>query len=1572
MGITATSDVWSVNYWETDAVAGIEDVDFSAPSDSSSSQSGAIAEFALNDSVTEPGPGLGYAAEYASTVTVDSSETITFYLAAAGDADLIINGENVLALRCENIEGAQEGPCPQNGASVCLCSAESPFEQGSFTIELGPGTHTIELQHFDHATGKSVVLDWAVGGLPRQPMDLEPPTAAVAPVSDDDGGGEWGGVLDWPLIGLHAILTPDNKLLTYGTDQNGVQGGQLIYDVWDYKTGEHTTLANTTSTDLFCSVPILVPSTGEILISGGDARPLGGYNLGVNDVNVYNYQDMSLTPSPTGDMAYQRWYPTAVTLANGKILMVGGKDGAGNGVGMPELYTPGVGWKSLTGAYSGTIAQEWWYPRTWLNSDGNVVMFGTAGGIAGPDAYDVFLMDPSGDGSIQKVATLPFQAHRSLPAVMFEQDKVLLLGADGSTWIMDISGDDPSFTRTANVGADRLWSDLVVLADGSVMVSGGSRVDNELVGVSKDVGIWDPNTGQWKWGDSEDIARLYHSTTILLPDATILSLGGGAPGPLNNTNGEIYTPPYLFDENGDLAERPVIIDAPTDIDQRESFTITVDDAGSIERLTLVKAGSVTHSLNMTTTKLELDFSVGPGNTLDVSPSLNSNVLSPGQWMLFAFDSNGTPSVAATLQVGLGGEAYSEDFGGYITLNGTASFDEDNGVYTLTNDAKNQVGAVFSNDRLDLKDDFDISFEVFLGDSDAGADGMALVFHNAPFGADSIGGGGGNLGAFGISDGLALEFDTHNNNGNPALGDIANDHSSWIDTDTGTITGGSGALDHGNIEDNDWHTVSVSWDADSQTLQYVFDGQPGATLSGDLASLYFGGSSFVTFGFTAATGGRTSQHQVRALDVQGTIANPTAVEEGLDTVANMGGDVVLKGAASHIASTGVVTLTADANGLVGGVMSNQRINLNADFDISFNVFLGSKDGGADGMAFVLHDSPFGADALGGGGSNLGAIGISDGLALEFDSHYSKGLPQYGDIAADHTAWIDTDTGAIAPGSGPLNHGNIEDGDWHSVSVSWDADSQTLSYVFDGQQGTTLSGDLASQYFDGSDHVYFGFTGATGGLSNLQQVQVLDLDATFEGSDPPPPDDDDDDPVDPPPEYIDTVVTMGGDVVMTGNAVHSSTTGLITLTADAQYQLGAAMSNQRIDLNDDFNFSFRVFTGFGGVGADGMAFVLHSSPDGADSIGGGGGNLGAFGISDGLALEFDTHNNKGNPAFGDIANDHSAWVDTDTGTIAAGSGTLNLGEIEDGDWHSVSVSWDAQAQTLSYVFDGQQGATLSGNLAYQYFGGSEFVYFGFTGATGGKTNLQQVQAVELEATLVGPAPPPEVADTVENMGGDVVLTGDAVHSATTGLVTLTADEKNEAGAVFSNQRIDLNSDFDISFNVYLGDGDGADGMAFVFHDSQDGADSIGGGGGSLGAFGIDDGLALEFDTHQNKRKPYFGDIKNDHASWVDTDTGVTAGGTGLLNLGNVEDGNWHSVSVSWDADSQELSYVFDGEQGDTLSGDIAGMFFGDSDFVYFGFTGATGGKTNLHQVQVLGMDATLEDGTEIAVGSEFAQA
>jgi hypothetical protein len=119
------------------------------------------------------------------------------------------------------------------------------------------------------------------------------------------------------------------------------------------------------------------------------------------------------------------------------------------------------------------------------------------------------------------------------------------------------------------------WHTATVTADGSVVVTGRSPSNNLVGGANDRALIWHPATGRWTVGAATGSgkARLYHSTALLLPDASILVGGGGAPGPQTNTNAEIYYPAYLFAAAGGFAARPQILSAPTGIKIGQRFTV---------------------------------------------------------------------------------------------------------------------------------------------------------------------------------------------------------------------------------------------------------------------------------------------------------------------------------------------------------------------------------------------------------------------------------------------------------------------------------------------------------------------------------------------------------------------------------------------------------------------------------------------------------------------------------------------------------------------------------------------------------------------------------------------------------------------------------------------------------------------------------------------------------------------------------------------------------------------------------------------------------------------------------------
>ena len=690
--------------------------------------------------------------------------------------------------------------------------------------------------------------------------------------------------------------------------------------------------------------------------------------------------------------------------------------------------------------------------------------------------------------------------------------------------------------------------------------------------------------------------------------------------------------------------------------------------------------------------LELSFTHGDGNTLIVTVPDNSNVLAPGNWMLFAFNDQGTPSIAATISVGLGGEIFSPGFDGYVTESGAATYDTASDVFTLTPNATSKVGAVMSNDRIDLTQDFTIQFSAFLGSKDAGGSGIAFVLHNDPSGGDAFGGGANAQGANGIANGLAISLDTYKDSGDPSA-----DHTNFFDTDASAGSTLTTAKSLPQLEDSQWHDVTVSWDADTRTLTYSIDGVVAGSMTGDLAMQYFSGSDYVHFGFTGATGPNSISNlqQIKVTSVDATYAPADAHPS---VIAQLGGSAQMSVNAGFDSDRHIFDLTPAGASKSGAVMSDAEIDLRSDFDISFNFFMGSKDGGSSGMTFVLHADPDGSDAIGSAGAGLRVSGIENGLAIAFNAK----------LGAETTSLVDTDAGSTLKAvTSAVSLGNLENGQWHQAHVVWDADTGTLKYWVDGKLGGTLSGDLITKYFGGSDHVHFGFTGATASGGNVEQVRVTQVYANDGGL-----------------EYGTLVACDCKPFIDTDEHSHTTYSGsasidatnLITLTPSVQSTAGSAFSMASIDLNSDFDLSFAFYAGSNDVAGGGLSFVLQNDLLGGDALGGNGTALGAGGIRNGLGIAFSMENGA----------DRTNFFDTDLGpSSGALSPQTTLGNLEDGNWHSAQVTWDADTQTLSYWVDGVLGGTLTGDLAQQYFGGSDLVHFGFTGSTGKTANGQLVQ-------------------------------------------------------------------------------------------------------------------------------------------------------------------------------------------------------------------------------------------------------
>jgi len=177
-----------------------------------------------------------------------------------------------------------------------------------------------------------------------------------------------------------------------------------------------------------------------------------------------------------------------------------------------------------------------------------------------------------------------------------------------------------------------------------------------------------------------------------------------------------------------------------------------------------------------------------------------------------------------------------------------------------------------------------------------------------------------------------------------------------------------------------------------------------------------------------------------------------------------------------------TITPDANVQVGGVFSPNTIDLTNSFDFSFQIYLGVDDvWGADGIVFVLQQ---GQSADVNIAQTLGYQGLNPSIGVEVDVFQNSAAP-YNDPASDHiTIMSNGDFASVLSPS--VNIPNIEDGAFHTFQVVWDATLQVLAITLDGNFISAYNGDIVNTIFGGNPNVYFGFTGATGGINNLQQL------------------------------------------------------------------------------------------------------------------------------------------------------------------------------------------------------------------------------------------------------------------------------------------------------------------------------------------------------------------------------------------------------------------------------------------------------------------------------------------------------
>jgi galactose oxidase len=466
--------------------------------------------------------------------------------------------------------------------------------------------------------------------------------------------GRWSGSMSFPLVPVAGALLPNNKLLTWSasaTNNFGGSSGLTQTATWDLGTGVISQRAvSNTGHDMFCPGTAML-SDGRVMVNGGS-----------NSDKQSIYDPGSDSWSAAAPLAIPRGYQSAVTLPDGRVFTIGGSWSGPLGGKDGEVWSAATGSRLLPGAPVAPMLTA--DPQGVYRSDNHGWLFTWTGDRvfqAGPSKA-MNWYGTAGDGS-QAPAGLRSDDTDAMNgnAVMYEPGKILTVGgatayqnanATTGAYVIDISGSPVITRKVARMANARAFHNSVVLPDGKVLVVGGQSYP---VPFSDDTSIltpelWDPTTETFTAMAPMSTPRTYHSISLLLPDARVISAGGGLCGSCstNHPDAQIFTPPYLLNPDGSARPRPAIVSAPVAAAAGTSIDVSTDRA--VTDFSLVRMGSTTHTVNTDQRRIPLTGTATSGSTSTLSLPADRGVLVPGYYMLFALDAAGVPSVARTIRV----------------------------------------------------------------------------------------------------------------------------------------------------------------------------------------------------------------------------------------------------------------------------------------------------------------------------------------------------------------------------------------------------------------------------------------------------------------------------------------------------------------------------------------------------------------------------------------------------------------------------------------------------------------------------------------------------------------------------------------------------------------------------------------------------------------------------------------------------------------------------------------------------------------------------------------------------------
>jgi hypothetical protein len=539
----------------------------------------------------------------------------------------------------------------------------------------------------------------AVGGFGGVSQLITNPRLSNKPASAQQSPGSWTSAPNCTVTPIHAALLPNGKILYVAGSSydSSHQYGPYDARLLDLTTGQEKVFNERNSPmtdDLFCMGQTTL-ANGNLLFAGGTA--FEGFSGNPNNCNglwhgskaAYEFDVPSEQFVKVASMRHGRWYPTLVTLPDGRVWCSQGYDEYGGNNRILEVYQPSSRTWSLVqdpgssqnycvgagsegacpGAgspcYTGVCPPSFsYYPRSHVMPNGRLVTCGFQREIHSWNPADgrfTFLANSStfrfyGTSFLLPLQNIPSEKGRIL-IVNGTNDWSNAILATTTCEIIDFNASAtsvPVLRTISPVFFRRTYPAPVILPDGRCLLLGGygGGPNAGPYDSASTPEMFDPVSETWRSDlPPASTIRPYHQVALLLPDGRVWNAGGAPVDGVWSVSAQFFSPGYLF-----AGSRPTVSAAPTVGGYGSSITIPTPDAPAISsnpsgwRVSLVRLMNTTHHYDANQRLVWLQITNIGSSSITVSAPINANIAPPGDYMVFLLNPSGVPSVGRVVRI----------------------------------------------------------------------------------------------------------------------------------------------------------------------------------------------------------------------------------------------------------------------------------------------------------------------------------------------------------------------------------------------------------------------------------------------------------------------------------------------------------------------------------------------------------------------------------------------------------------------------------------------------------------------------------------------------------------------------------------------------------------------------------------------------------------------------------------------------------------------------------------------------------------------------------------------------------